>query len=216
MIRSRPSSLPDEAPPLHRAASSSAGPKAPPLPSTARLPRPSRPEDGRDAPLFLEKRTASDERGRHREHVRKSPVPAFRDLPSGHGHATSRASRPSRDHSPRDGGEWVATASKACDKRRQMLTCLSGRIDTLKGDAESLEAAIKAGLTRPTRPKVLSSAYRNALLSRYVASKRRDHERACVARDAEDGSELVIRVRPDLENVMRRKNPFGMETTFKF
>ena len=40
--------------------------------------------------------------------------------------------------------------------------------------------------------------------------------RACVARDAEDGSELVIRVRPDLENVMRRKNPFGMETTFKF
>ena len=31
-----------------------------------------------------------------------------------------------------------------------------------------------------------------------------------------DGSELVIRMRPDLENVMRRKNPFGMETTFKF
>ena len=40
--------------------------------------------------------------------------------------------------------------------------------------------------------------------------------RACVARDAEDGSELVIRVRPDLENVMRRKNPFGIETSFKF
>ena len=40
--------------------------------------------------------------------------------------------------------------------------------------------------------------------------------RACVARDAADGSELVIRMRPDLENVMRRKNPFGMETTFKF
>ena len=40
--------------------------------------------------------------------------------------------------------------------------------------------------------------------------------RACVARDAADGSELVVRVRPDLENVLRRKNPFGMETTFKF
>ena len=40
--------------------------------------------------------------------------------------------------------------------------------------------------------------------------------RACVSRDAEDGSELVVRVRPDLENVLRRKNPFGMETTFKF
>ena len=37
--------------------------------------------------------------------------------------------------------------------------------------------------------------------------------RACVARDAADGSKLVIRMRPDLENVMRRKNPFGMETT---
>ena len=40
--------------------------------------------------------------------------------------------------------------------------------------------------------------------------------RACVARDAEDGSELVIRVRPDHENVMRRKNLFGIETSFKF
>ncbi len=40
--------------------------------------------------------------------------------------------------------------------------------------------------------------------------------RACVARDAADGSELVVRVRPDLENVLRRKNPFGMTTEFKF
>ena len=40
--------------------------------------------------------------------------------------------------------------------------------------------------------------------------------RACVARDAADGAELVVRVRPALENVLRRKKPFGMETTFKF
>ena len=34
-------------------------------------------------------------------------------------------------------------------------------------------------------------------------------DKRLLARDAEDGSEIVVRVQPDTENIMRRKSPLN-------